>query len=92
MVTIFKNIYDKQPYYITVDAALDRIKSGRSMQQIYEIRKQLSKDRADKLKSNLPAVCFSGKFTERKDECLQEHSGYIVLDFDNVEDVRALTS
>jgi len=90
MVTIFKNIYDKQPYYITVDAALDRIKSGRSMQQIYEIRKQLSKDRADKLKSNLPAVCFSGKFTERKDECLQEHSGYIVLDFDNVEDVRAL--
>ena len=90
MVTIFKNIYDKQPYYITVDAALDRIKSGRSMQQISEIRKQLSKDRADKLKSNLPAVCFSGKFTERKDECLQEHSGYIVLDFDNIEDVRSL--
>lgn len=90
MVTIFKNIYDKQPFYITVDAALDRIKSGRSMQQISEIRKQLSKDRADKLKSNLPAVCFSGKFTERKDECLQEHSGYIVLDFDNVEDVRSL--
>lgn len=90
MVTIFKNIYDKQPYYITVDAALDRIKTGRSMQQISEIRKQLSKDRADKLKSNLPAVCFSGKFTERKDECLQEHSGYIVLDFDNVEDLRSL--
>jgi hypothetical protein len=88
MVTIFRNIFDKQPYYITVDKALERIRTGASEAQISDIRKQLSKDRADKLKANLPSVCFSGTFTERKDDCLKEHSGFIVLDFDNLDDLR----
>ncbi len=33
----------------------------------------------------LPAVLFSGEFSSRNDEDIQEHSGYIVLDFDHVE-------
>jgi len=88
MVTIFRNIFDKSPNYITVEQALERIKTGRSKQAVEEIRNQLDKERADKLKMNLPSVCFSGKFTERKDDCLQDHSGYIVLDFDNVSELR----
>jgi hypothetical protein len=88
MVTIFRNIFDKLPNYITVEQALERIKTGRSKQAVEEIRNQLDKERADKLKMNLPSVCFSGKFTERKDDFLQDHSGYIVLDFDNVSELR----
>ena len=88
MVTIFRNIFDKSPNYITVEQALERIKTGRSKQAVEEIRNQLDKERADKLKMNLPSVCFSGKFTERKDDSLQDHSGYIVLDFDNVSELR----
>jgi len=83
-VTIYKNIFDKTPHYITIDVALERIKSGKSKDKCLEIRQQLDKERANKLKCNLPSVCFSGEFTERKDECLKNHSGFICLDFDNV--------
>lgn len=87
-VTIFRNIYDKQPYYTTVDKALERIKEGKSRMKIEEIRRTIDKEKADTLKRQLPSVCFSGKFgAERKDESLIEHSGFIVLDFDNVSDV-----
>ena len=87
--TIYRNIFDKtNPNYITIDKALERIKVGRSAEKIAEIRKQLDKERADRLKCNLPSVCFSGKFQERTDSGLLEHSGFICLDFDNLEDVQ----
>lgn len=53
-----------------------------------EIRAQLDKERAKNLKMNLPVVKFSGKFTDRTDSSLIEHSGYIVLDFDDLADLR----
>lgn len=87
-VTIFKNIYDLAPHYITLSAALDRIKTGKSQARITEIRACIDKEKADALKRQLPSVCFSGRFAnERKDESLIEHSGYLVLDFDNIGDV-----
>jgi len=90
MVTIFENIYSTLARYITIDHALERIKNGKSKKRIEEIRATLDKKKADLLKRDLPAVCLSGKFTERKDECLTEHSGFLVLDFDEVDvDVRA---
>jgi len=89
MVTIFRNIFSKEPHYITIDVALDRIKTGKSKKQCEEIRQAIDKERANELKKNLPSVCFSGKFgNNRKDEELIEHSGYIVLDFDNVENCK----
>lgn len=88
MITIFKNLFDKQPYHIPVKAALDRIKNGTSRIQVEEIRSQLDKERAKNLKMNLPVIKFSGKFTDRTDASLSEHSGFIVLDFDNLPDLR----
>lgn len=89
MITIFKNIYSKEPYYISVKDALDRIIEGKSRNQVEEIRATIDKEKASKLKMNLASVCFSGKFTgERKDDTIIKHSGFIVLDFDNVEDLR----
>ena len=61
----FKNIYDKIPYYLSVDKALDRIKNGNSRQMVFEIRNTIDKERQDKLKRNLPSICFSGEFKER---------------------------
>lgn len=88
MVTIYEHIYalDK-PYYTTVDKALERIKNGNSKQRIFDIRAALDKDKADALKCHLPSVCFSGKFSKREDQCLITHSGFLVLDFDNVPDI-----
>lgn len=86
--TIFKNIYDKVPFYISVDTALERIKSGSSLTTVTEIRNHIDKERQDTLKRSLPSVCFSGEFPERKDECIKNHSGFIVLDFDDVHDIK----
>lgn len=89
MITAFKNIFNKEPYYIEVDTALDRIKNGNSKTLCEEIRATLDKEKAQKIKCNLPSICFSGKFKkDRQDKDLIEHSGFIVLDFDNVENLR----
>jgi hypothetical protein len=83
--TIYKNIFSKEPHYITIDKALERIKEGKSKEKCTEIRTIFDKDRANQLKCNLPSVCFSGKFVERTDNKLIEHSSYIVLDFDGID-------
>jgi hypothetical protein len=88
-VTIFKNIFSKEPHFITVDKALERIKLGASKALVLDIRLALDKEKANKLKLNLPSICFSGKFgVDRKDEQLVGHSGFIVLDFDDISDLR----
>jgi hypothetical protein len=88
-VTIFKNIFSKEPHFITVDKALERIKLGASKVLVLDIRLALDKEKANKLKLNLPSICFSGKFgADRKDEQLVAHSGFIVLDFDDISDLR----
>lgn len=89
IATIFKNIFSKEPHFITVDKALERIKLGASKGLVLDIRLALDKEKANKLKLNLPSICFSGKFgADRKDEQLVEHSGFIVLDFDDIADLR----
>ena len=89
MITIFKNIFSKEPNYISVEAALKRIQEGKSKKTVEEIRNTLDKEKANKIKLNLPSVCFSGKFgADRTDAQLLKHSGYIVLDFDNIFELR----
>lgn len=52
-----------------------------------EIRSCVDKERAMKLKTYLPCVCFSGKFGgSRQNSDLIDHSGYIILDFDSLSD------
>jgi hypothetical protein len=84
MITIYKDIYSKEPHYISVETALERIKIGKSKALVDILRAEEDKIKANEIKKTLPCVCFSGTFTERKDECIEKHSGYIVLDFDNV--------
>lgn len=89
MITIFKNIFSKEPNYISVEAALKRIQQGKSKLLVEEIRKTIDKEKANKIKLNLPSICFSGKFgADRTDAQLIQHSGFIVLDFDNIFELR----
>jgi len=81
MVTIFKDLYQKDsPHHIDVKTAIKRIKTGASKDRVQAVR---AGDSNAKLK--LPAILFSGVFTTRSDAALLEHSGLIVLDFDNVD-------
>ena len=80
-VTIFKDIYSKDaPFYKTIEYCLDRIKNGTSKDAILQLRN------GDKnKKKTLPVVLWSGEFSTRKDDAIISHSGYIVLDFDNID-------
>lgn len=84
-VTIFKSLYDKEAHYIPIGKALERIQSGKSMDLVLKVREGNKES-----KKSLPIVLFSGEFSERKDDNIIAHSGFIVLDFDhiNVEEYR----
>ena len=86
-ISIYKDFNDLQGHAITVLGALERIRTGKSKELVEKAREAKTKKEADELKKQLPAVCFSGLFKKRKDSELVEHSGYIVLDFDNVTNI-----
>lgn len=80
VVTIYKDIFStNQANHIPIGLALTRIQEGKSKQTIALVR---NGDKESKKK--LPVVLFSGTFSDRKDEAIQSHSGFIVLDFDHV--------
>ena len=82
-ITIFKDIKStNQPFYREVDVILNRIRDGASKELVKKIRAEKDKTQKNLFKQNLPAVCFSGKFTKRNDNSLEDHSGLICLDFD----------
>tara|TARA_Y100000385_G_scaffold265297_1_gene299460 strand:- start:7216 stop:9630 length:2415 start_codon:yes stop_codon:yes gene_type:complete len=83
IVTIFRNIRETDtPFHRSVKCVLDRIKDGSSKDLVFRIRKETDKANRNELKKELPAVCFSGLFNKRSDASIQEHSGFICLDFD----------
>ena len=86
IVTIFKNIKEvNTPFHKNIEFVLDRIKTGASRDRIKDIRKCKDKAKRQELKKELPAICFSGKFNKRNSESIEEHSGFICLDFDGYE-------
>lgn len=87
LCTIFESLFREVPHYITIDKALNRIKEGASKDKVNAVRNAPNKAEASELKKKLPAVCFSGTFEKRKDGSLLQHSGFLVLDFDDVADI-----
>ena len=83
IITIFKSIKDTStPFHRPLNSILARIQDGKSKELVKEIRKEKDKDKRNQLKQKLPAICFSGTFTKRNDNSINEHSGLICLDFD----------
>ena len=85
-VTIYKDLYKKSKadaHVIPIVTALKRIQEGTSAPTIEAVRSG-----EKEFKKSLPIVLFSGEFGDRKDQAIQKHSGYIVLDFDHI-DVKA---
>lgn len=93
MVTIFKDLYTTStPFYKDIAFILDRIKSGKSKELVEAIRNEKNKEKRDALKIKLPAILFSGTFTNRNAKGLKDHSGYICLDFDKYETDKKMTA
>ena len=93
MITIYKNVRAVEtPFYRDILFSLDRIKNGKSKELVEAIRKEKEKEKRNKLKEQLPAICFSGTFTNRNANALKEHSGFICLDFDNYETIELMNN
>ena len=90
-ITIFKTIKETdQPFYVDVEKIIERIKDGSSQELVRDIRSETDKEKRNELKQQLPAICFSGKFSKRNDSSILEHSGLICLDFDGYESDKLL--
>ena len=84
-ITIFPDVFTTtNPKYTILSDIIERIKNGNSRELVGKIRSCTSKAEKENLKKELPSICFSGIFTQRNNASLVRHSGYVVLDYDNV--------
>lgn len=89
-ITVFNNFANTtKPKFCSIDSVLESIRLCSVQKQIDELRAETDEDKKRSLKKMLPCILFSGVFTERKDRSLKTHSGFVVLDWDKLEDVNA---
>lgn len=69
---------------VSIQNLLDEIKFGTYRQLVEAIR--ANPDNKRELKIKLPCVTISGIFTERNQDNLVQHSGYLAIDIDNYSD------
>ncbi len=68
MITIFKNIYSKEPNYVTLEYGLNRIREGKSRLSVVEIRNTIDKEKATpKGMANLPTYNEPRKLLMKSD-------------------------
>jgi hypothetical protein len=93
-ISYYKNANDtKSTGTIALDLFLEGIKNGRWQDIVLPIRAISDKALRSEKKKLAPTVTIAGTFSERKDDKLEKHSGFISIDVDNIEninDVKAL--
>ena len=70
--------------YHTIKDVVEMIATGVQKDIVMAIRSELVPLKKDELKRTLKGIMFSGKFNGRGDSSLEEHSGFICLDFDKI--------
>jgi predicted P-loop ATPase len=88
-ISLFPNIREtKLSVDTTEEMFLDDIRLGKWQDEVLRVRVEPDKAKRSQLKAELlPYVTLSGKFSERKVSGLVEHSGFLAMDIDDVEDV-----
>lgn len=64
---------------------MEGVRTGKWQDIVLQVRATPDKDERDKKKKSAPLVTVSGQFTDRKDEALTAHSGFIAIDIDNID-------
>jgi predicted P-loop ATPase len=85
LISHYKNIYDKQDVDIDIQGFLENIRTGKWQDIVLDVRSCENKEERDKKKKSAPLVTVSGSFSDRKDEALRAHSGFIAIDIDNID-------
>ncbi|MEQ8626751.1 VapE domain-containing protein [Ekhidna sp.] len=95
MISLFKSRTETIPAdQVSLEQVVELIKNDsrlheetaklKSIADDSSLDKDKRKNKIDPIKENLPAVIFSGQFRKRATSELQKHSGYIIIDIDDV--------
>ena len=87
--TCYSNLYSsKEPSAVyDINQLIEIIKYGYIAEPIKKLRNAKNKEEYNNIKQSiLPCITTSGIFTERNSQNLQEHSGLIQIDIDDVDD------
>ena len=84
IVNLYKDTFCKEHWSVDSHEAMLEILGGRFSQEIAYLR-SLDKESYSKEKLKLPAITWSGTFSDRIDKGLLEYSNLICLDIDNIE-------
>lgn len=90
-VSFFTNIKNTTSGIMTpLSTILHNIQNGEWKYQVETLRSEPNEQKQKLLKKNLPNFTASGLFESRKSTDLIQHSDVIILDFDGIDDPRAL--
>lgn len=91
-ISVFKDLYKSKevPYIITLEKCLERIRVGKSKEIIEWASKSIDKIEYNQIKSKLPCIVFSGEYKQRNQKGLINHSGLMIIDFDEIPNQKEL--
>jgi predicted P-loop ATPase len=86
LVTLYESAVSETYQNVTLTDMMDKIKNGEYKHLVDKVRQVKDKEARQKLKlRTLPAFTVSGTFLQKKSEGLDKHSGYIAMDFDDID-------
>lgn len=96
-ITFYSNAFGTESVEVNLNDILKAIKAGKWRDKVEHYRKLIvngKNDISDKYKrSQVPGFTASGRFPKtRKASELEKHSGYIAMDFDDIEDLEIFAS
>lgn len=85
-ISLFKNIFEtKNGVSLDIDDFLENIKNGYWQDIVLPIRAIRDEDARREAKKLVPYVTLSGEFSERADDAIIRHSGFIGIDIDDTD-------
>jgi len=85
LISHYSSIYTKHADSFELSSFLEGVRTGKWQDIVLQVRATPDKAERDKLKKSAPLVTVSGQFSDRKDDALKEHSGFIAIDIDNID-------
>lgn len=80
----------KKAQEMSIEDFLNGVKFGQWEDFVAPIRAEKNKKKRQKLKESCPCVTISGRFSERNVEAFEEHSGFMAIDFDEIDNLEEL--
>ena len=85
LISHYESVFTKHSTPVELSAFLEGVRTGKWQDIVLQVRACKDKAERDKLKKSAPLVTVSGSFSDRKDDAIKEHSGFIAIDIDNIE-------